>query len=150
MIKTVIGIFWMKNDREKTSMRDRGSVVIIENKQVLLIQRISEGSIYYVFPGGGIENGETPEAGAKREALEELGVVVKVNECISEVEFNGTQYFFLAEINSGTLGTGQGEEYTDENRNRGTYLPMWVDIESLSSMDVRPKEVALKVQTLLN
>lgn len=134
----------------ESSMRDRSSVVIIENQKVVLIQRIRDGSIYYVFPGGGIENGETPEAGAKREALEELGVEVKVKECISEVEFNGTQYFFLSEIISGTLGTGQGEEYTDKNRNRGTYLPMWVDIESLSSIDVRPNEVALKVQSLLN
>lgn len=138
------------NDWGDLSMRDRSSVVIIENKKVVLIQRIREGSIYYVFPGGGIENGETPEAGAKREALEELGVEVKVNECISEVEFNGTQYFFLAEIISGTLGTGQGEEYTDKNRDRGTYLPMWIDKESLSSIDVRPNEVALKVQSLLN
>jgi len=134
----------------ESSMKDRSSVVIIENQKVVLIQRIRDGSIYYVFPGGGIENGETPEAGAKREALEELGVEVKVKECISEVEFNGTQYFFLSEIISGTLGTGQGEEYTDKNRDRGTYLPMWVDIESLSSIDVRPNEVALKVQSLLN
>jgi len=130
-------------------MRDRGSVVIIENDKVLLIRRIMDGSIYYVFPGGGIENGETPENGAKREALEELGVEVKVNECISEVEFKGTQYFFLSVIISGSIGTGQGEEYTDENRNKGTYLPMWIDIESLSSIDVRPNEVALKVQSLL-
>jgi 8-oxo-dGTP pyrophosphatase MutT (NUDIX family) len=131
-------------------MRDRSSLVIIENKQVVLIHRIRDGSVYYVFPGGGIENGETPEAGAKREALEELGVEVKVNECISEVEFNGTQYFFLSHIIAGTFGTGKGEEYTDENRDRGTYLPMWVDIESLSSIEVRPKEVALKVKSLFN
>lgn len=131
-------------------MRDRSSVVIIEKRKVVLIQRMRDDSIYYVFPGGGIENGETPESGAKREALEELGVEVKVNECIFKVKFNGTQYFFLSEIISGTLGTGQGEEYTDETRDRGTYLPMWVDIESLSSIDVRPFEAALKVQSLLN
>lgn len=131
-------------------MRDRSSVVIVENKRVVLIQRIRDGSVYYVFPGGGIENGETPEEGAKREALEELGVEVKVNECISEVEFNGTQYFFLSEIIAGTIGTGLGEEYTDGNRNRGTYSPMWIEIERLSSIDVRPKEVALMIQSLFN
>ncbi|GEL03682.1 NUDIX hydrolase [Rummeliibacillus stabekisii] len=129
-------------------MRDRGSVVILENKKVLLIQRIRDNSIYYVFPGGGIEIGETPKDGAKREAFEELGVIVNVNECILEVEYDGTQYFFLSEIISGTLGTGQGEEYTNINRDRGMYLPVWMDIERLSSIDVRPQECALKVQSL--
>ena len=81
-------------------------------------------------------------------ALEELGVEVKVKECISEVEFNGTQYFFLSEIIAGSFGTGKGEEYTYENRDRAMYLPMWVDIEKLSSIDVRPNEVVLKVQSL--
>ncbi|WP_026908369.1 NUDIX hydrolase [Paucisalibacillus globulus] len=129
-------------------MRDRGSVVIIENGKVGLIQRTKNGSIYYVFPGGGIEKGETPEEGAKREALEELGVEVKVNECIEEVEYNGTQYFFLSEIVKGTFGSGQGEEYTNLERNRGTYLPIWVDVKRLSSINIIPKEVALKVQSL--
>ncbi|WP_112180294.1 NUDIX hydrolase [Paraliobacillus zengyii] len=128
-------------------MRDRASVVLIENKKVGLIKRIRDGIVYYVFPGGGIENGETPEDGAKREALEELGVEVKVIECIAEIEFNGTQYFFLSEIIGGAYGTGHGAEYIDENRDRGTYLPMWVDLDRLLSIDVKPKEVALMVQS---
>lgn len=131
-------------------MRDRGSVVLIENNKVALIKRVREGSIYFVFPGGGIKNGETPKIATKREAFEELGVKVKVNECIAKVEFNGIQYFFLAEIIDGSFGTGQGEEYTDENRNRGTYQPMWVDIESLLLIDVRPKEVAKMIHYILN
>ncbi|MCE7793825.1 NUDIX domain-containing protein [Salipaludibacillus sp. CUR1] len=129
-------------------MRDRTSVVIIENKKFGLIKRIREGIVYYVFPGGGIENGETPEDGAKREAFEELGVEVKVNDCIAEIRFNGTQYFFLSEIIGGEYGTGQGEEYIDENRNRGTYVPIWIDLDRISAINVKPKEVALMVQSL--
>lgn len=130
-------------------MRDRSSVVIVkEGSKVGLIKRIRNESVYYVFPGGGIENEETPEEGAKREAYEELGVVVKINNCISEIEFNGTQYFFLAEIINGIFGSGQGEEYTDEKRGRGVYRPIWIDIEKLSLINVIPKEVALKIQSL--
>ncbi len=129
-------------------LRNRASVVIIENNKVGLIKRFRDGTVYYVFPGGGIDIGEPPEDGAKREALEELGVEVKVNDCIAEVQFNGTQYFFLSEIIDGEFGTGQGEEYIDENR--GIYLPMWVDLDKLSSIDVKPKEVSLKVQALFN
>lgn len=50
-------------------MRNRGSVVIAENGKVILIKRVRNESVYYVFPGGGIEEGETPEQAAKREAL---------------------------------------------------------------------------------
>lgn len=123
-------------------------MLIIDGSKVALIERIRDGSVYYVFPGGGIEKGETSEEGAKREALEELGIEVRVNECIAIAEFNGTQYFFLSDIINGTFGTGQGEDYTDKKRNRGTYLPMWMDIKRLSSIDVRPQEVALKIQSL--
>ncbi|MDQ0177738.1 NUDIX hydrolase [Bacillus chungangensis] len=108
-----------------------------------------EVSLYYVFPGGGLENGETPEEGAKREALEELGVEVNIKECIAEVAFNGTQYYFLADIVSGVFGTGQGEEFTNLYRNRETYLPIWIEIGELSSIDVIPKEVAKKVESFI-
>ncbi|MGI8386604.1 NUDIX hydrolase [Robertmurraya sp. P23] len=131
-------------------MRDRGSVVLIENNKVGLIRRLRDGSVYYVFPGGGIEVGETPEEATKREALEELGVEVQVNECIAKIEYNGTQYFFLSKIIKGTFGNGEGEEFIDNKRNRGSYLPVWVDIEMLSSIDVKPKEVSLKVQSLFS
>lgn len=129
-------------------MRDRGSVVIIENGKAALIKRIRADSVYYVFPGGGIEKGETPKEAAKREAYEELGVEVKILECIAKINFNGTQYFILSEIINGTFGTGQGEEYSGIKRDRGTYLPIWVDIKRLSSLNVKPKEVALKIHSI--
>lgn len=129
-------------------MRDRGSVVIIENGKAALIKRIRADSVYYVFPGGGIEKGETPKEAAKREAYEELGVEVKILECIAKINFNGTQYFILSEIINGTFGTGQGEEYSGIKRDRGTYLPIWVDIKRLPSLNVKPKEVALKIHSI--
>lgn len=131
-------------------MRNWGSVLIVENVKVAIIRRVRDGIIYYVFPGDGIEKGETPEEAAKREAFEELGVEVVVNECIVKIEYNGTQYFFLSEIINGTFGTGQGEEYTDKERNKRIYLPMRIDIKRLSSLDVKPREIVLKVQNLLN
>ncbi|MFC0189477.1 NUDIX domain-containing protein [Fictibacillus aquaticus] len=131
-------------------MRDRGSVVIVENSKVALIKRVRDDSVYFVFPGGGIEEGETPKEAAKREAKEELGVTVHISDCIAEVEFTGTQYFFNAEIIEGDFGTGMGVEYTDSNRNRGTYLPVWIELNQLTNIDVRPKEVVLKIQKLFN
>lgn len=92
-------------------MRDRGSVVLIENNRVALIKRTREDAVYYVFPGGGIEEGETPEMGAVREAFEELGVRVQLNELLATVNYNGTQYFFLADILEGRSEPVKGKNF---------------------------------------
>lgn len=128
-------------------MRDRSSVILIKDKHVALIQRIRDGVEYYVFPGGGMEECETPEQAAVREAWEELGVKVNIRECIAEVEYGGIQYFYLADILEGEFGTGAGEEYSGRHRDRGSYLPVWVEINKLLALDVRPREVALRLQT---
>lgn len=125
-------------------MRDRSAVVIIQNKRVALIKRTRTDSIYYVFPGGGIEPGETPVAAAKREAWEELSVKVEIQECLAEVAFNGTQYFFQAIILEGEFGTGSGEEFSDPQR--GTYEPVWVELNELVHLDVKPRSVANSIQ----
>ena len=124
-------------------MRIRGAVVIIENNKVALIRREKEGRIYYVFPGGKQENGETIEQCAKREALEELGVEVEIGELITQVPYNGIQYYYHAKIIGGQFGTGQGEEFT--NTTRGSYVPMWVEIEKLRALDVVPPEVVEQI-----
>ena len=51
------------------------SVVILfnENKKVLIEVRSDDG--FYDFPGGGIDQGETAEDAAKRELLEETGII---------------------------------------------------------------------------
>lgn len=128
-------------------MRNRSSVILIKDKHVALIQRIRDDVEYYVFPGGGMEKGETPEQAAAREAWEELGVMVNIRECVAEVEYEGIQYFYLADILGGQFGTGAGEEYSGARRDRGSYLPVWVEINKLLTWDVRPREVALRLQT---
>ena len=126
-------------------MRIRSTAVIIQNHKVALIKRIREEITYYVFPGGGVEEGETPEQAAVREAYEELGVQIRIIELLDTIYFDGGQYYFTAEIISGEFATGSGEEYTDPYRNRGTYQPLWVELDELLCMDVRPREIVEKI-----
>ena len=117
-------------------MRIRAGIVLIQDGKVALIERHRAGLDYFVFPGGGTDEGETPEQAAVREAMEELGVEVAVRQKISEIQFGqkSRQVYFLAEQIGGEFGTGAGEEYTDADPNdpeEGIYVPVWMPIEEL-------------------
>ncbi len=122
-------------------MKNRARVILVKNNKVALIKRVKEGQVYYVVPGGGVEGGETLEECIIREAMEELGLWIKVNECLFEIEDNGThQYFFSGTIIGGEFGAGKGEEYTQQNKNKGTYEPVWFDVDRLIEIELWPKE----------
>lgn len=127
-------------------MRDSARVVLIKNNEIAFIERVKNGNTYFVFPGGGIKKGETPEEAAKREALEETGLEVEVLECIGKVEWNGTHYFFKVNIRGGSFGSGLGAEFTEKKRARGTYRPLWLDINILDSLDIRPVSIVENIR----
>lgn len=54
------------------------TAIITDGGRVLMIRRRErEGKLLWAFPGGGIEDGETPEQAAVRETAEEVGLEVK-------------------------------------------------------------------------
>ena len=57
-------------------------VVVPRDDRFLFIEERSSGSLVLTQPGGHIESGETPEAAAEREALEESGCEVAVRELL--------------------------------------------------------------------
>lgn len=129
-------------------MRIRAGIVLIQDGKVALIERHRAGLDYFVFPGGGVNEGETHEQAAVREAMEELGVEVAIKQKISEIQLGhkSRQVYFLAEQTGGWFGTGVGEEYTDSDPNdpdEGIYVPIWMQIEELSShKNIYPDSVA--------
>ncbi len=136
-------------------MRIRAGIVLIEEDKVALIERHRAGLDYFVFPGGGVDEGETPEQAAIRETMEELGLEVVIKQKLAEIHFDqSTQIYFLAERVNGDFGTGTGEEFTDSDPNdpqEGIYIPIWMPIEELTQHEnVFPADVTklvLKAKT---
>lgn len=68
-----------------------GVKVLIENNGKFLMIRNTYGRKRWTFPGGGKKRNETPESAAKREAKEEVGVILENLVYLGEY-FNTRQY----------------------------------------------------------
>jgi 8-oxo-dGTP diphosphatase len=127
-------------------MSIRAAAILIENRQICLIERLRAEKHYFTFPGGGVEEGETPEQAVVREIMEELGLQIKIERLVAEVWFRGSQQLhFLVKRIGGTFGTGTGEEYTPplpDDPHVSTYLPIWMDFADLAEKPVLPREMA--------
>jgi len=129
-------------------MRIRAGIVLIQDGKVALIERHRAGLNYFVFPGGGVDEGETPEQAAAREAMEELGVEVLIRQKVAIIHLGrkSRQVYFLAEQTGGEFGTGAGEEYTASDPaspEEGIYIPVWMPLdELLLHQNIYPAEVA--------
>ena len=121
----------------------RAAVILLEGGQVALIERRRDGLRYFLFPGGGVDEGESPADAARREGRGELGLVVRIAAHVATVEFAGNrQLYFLAERVSGTFGTGDGEEIGERDfEGHGSYVPVWVPLDRLAELDARPQGV---------
>jgi mutator protein MutT len=131
-------------------MRIRAGAVLVENGKVALIERHRAGRHYYVFPGGGVDPGESPEQAAVREMEEETGLHVIVQRKLAEIHFGlSEQVYYLVDRLDGEFGTGTGEEFTDSDPNdpaEGVYIPIWMPVEELPRHEnVYPLDVAALV-----
>lgn len=128
-------------------MRIRAAAILIHNNSLALMERHRDGLHYFSFPGGGVDDGETPEQAVVRETREELGVDVRVARLVAEVWFRGDrQFFFLVEQTGGTFGSGAGEEFASGlDPARGSYEPVWMPLERVPVENVLPRPVAALV-----
>ncbi|WP_051964874.1 NUDIX hydrolase [Deinococcus misasensis] len=126
----------------------RARAILLRDDHIALMHRekMFDGALlkYYVFPGGGIDAGETPEQAVVREVKEELGLEVRVERLFTEVHGQSHEGFFWCQITGGVFGTGTGPEFAGAGN--GTYTPMWVPLDHLPELPVWPEP--LKVMLL--
>lgn len=123
-----------KKQVEKSKLIGCG-VLVIQDGKILSGTRIERGGRGKICgPGGHIEEGETPEEAAKREAYEEFGIECHELTSLGTLE-DGTSAIFLCEKFSGTPKTDE-KEMTD---------PQWRTIEELQEEDLyHPFEQSLE------
>jgi len=81
------------------------SVIIKKENKLLLIKEILEDKKeYWIFPGGGVDFGETIEDAAIREAKEEIGIDIEIKEFLGfkeaiypKYDYHTIIFFFIAE-----------------------------------------------------
>ena len=98
--------------RPLTPQRHRAQaagVVITDDQERVLLVHHNYGLRRWSLPGGVVEPGETPDAAAVREALEEIGVQVRLTELHGHYLVHGLGrpdldvYIYSAKIESGEL-----------------------------------------------
>jgi 8-oxo-dGTP diphosphatase len=131
-----------------TGMNQRVRGILINDGKIALIQRVKESGTYYVFPGGGVEEGETISQALIREMKEELGIDVSVGDFFSKNEYDGDNErivhdFYVCRQTGGEFGTGDGPEYQPENAHlmEGTHDPIWVPLSTLDELVLYPEVI---------
>lgn len=120
-----------------------GGFAFMHRKDVIKRKDYQE---YYTFPGGGLEEGETPEEGTIREIKEEFGINVKIVKKLYETyseKFNQREIFYLCEYIDGEFGTGDGPEFNNDPKyiDSGKYIPEIVKREDVENTLLLPTEI---------
>ena len=71
---------WLDSEKMKgmLPMRNRSMAIVIRDNKILMEKVFYFNRYFYTIPGGGIEEGETPEKTALRELKEECGLDGKI------------------------------------------------------------------------
>ena len=113
------------------------AAIIRDKDKIFATQRgYGEFKDGWEFPGGKIEEGETPQDALKREIMEELDTEIKVGELIDTIEYDYPTFHlsmdcFWAEVITGHLVLKEAE------------AAKWLTKEQFDSVDWLPADVTL-------
>ena len=113
---------------------------ILQKEDKILIARKKQGKPlagYFEFPGGKVEEGETPEESLIRELMEEMNIKIAVKEYIGEsiYDYGNDKVISLlgytAEIIDGEIKLSDHDRYE------------WVTLEQINNYKIAPADIPL-------
>jgi ADP-ribose pyrophosphatase YjhB (NUDIX family) len=142
----------MTSETHDIPVRHRATAIIKNGDKFLLFHRIKPGHDYYMFPGGGVEQGETIEEALKREVKEELNISVEKFRELFVVDNiyapawatihpgqKQIYHFFMVDDYIGTPELSGPEKSQANEQNE--YILAWLSLDDIRRLDtVVPKE----------
>lgn len=121
----------------KLTRRDRSQAIVIREDKILLVKHEMFGRIFFCLPGGGIEEGETPEEAALRELKEEGGVDGEIVRKLSiqyKPDNRGEVYTFLIHVPEDAVAVkGNDPELAEEEQ---TIISVeWLSLDEIGEVD---------------
>lgn len=113
------------------------AAVIFKDGKVFATQRgYGEFKDMWEFPGGKVEEGESPEDALRREIREELEVEINVGELIDTIEYDYPTFHLSMKCYACTFAGGSPHLLEHE-------AAKWLSAEQLLSVDWLPADVTL-------
>ena len=133
--------------------KQRVSALLVnhENAEILLIKRLKDSRIYWVFPGGGVEFRELLSQAIVREIFEETSLEIdNPEEIFSVINRGRKEHFFLVSVPffEPKLST-QSPEFKAQNCTN-QYELTWVKLNDLSQLNLVPVEAKVIVSSLVS
>ncbi|GGA33709.1 (deoxy)nucleoside triphosphate pyrophosphohydrolase [Psychrobacillus lasiicapitis] len=120
----------------KKSVHVVGAIIENENKEIFCALRSHEMSLpnYWEFPGGKIEDDETPEQALKREIAEEFACSIEVGEKVEDTTYEYDKVIVRLETYKAKLlqGTPLALEHAEMR---------WVTRDNLHKLDFAPADI---------
>ncbi len=117
--------------------RDRSQAMVIRDNKILLVEQQLFGRDFFNLPGGGVEEGETPEDAALRELAEECnvtGTIIRPLTVEFKPDLESRVYTFLVEVPEDAVPSkGIDPEVSEEEQS--IVDVMWLQLHEIAERD---------------